>query len=419
MESLIQGAHMAQQYGLEDIKGMAPLLAFLSTTNPATLPQMVRAAGYAMPSLHSQLGMDPADILMDTTAIARAGATNTKSGTWVESFYQRLLPPDARLVSKGEYERRMFADRALGIVDAKGKSTLLGADGKIDNDLAKKTISEHAAAMDIVTRGNVLGKAFGKQGARGAALLMSPAVMGQSAELKREFPDFKKQYPTFMEDYANNSAIQKTRQTVQELTGVLADIGSVALPPVTQALHDFSDALKQIKSILPDMGGKDKDKDGVWGRVGAKAIEGAAFGGVGGMMFGGIGALPGAVVGGVLGGSSALIKEMTGVNDSIGKVSSTAAPTVGVLENLAHAISGLAAAAREGMRFGGVQTPSVPAPPSSGGGEKHSAVYLKGRIVGQLVTREIADRMGGATEGSAFHDSTRGAPASDLAWSAG
>lgn len=417
MESLIQGAHMAQEYGLEDIKGMAPLLAFLSTTNPATLPQMVRAAGYAMPSLHSQLNMNPADVLMDSTAIARAGATNTESGTWVESFYQRLLPPDRKLVSKNEYATRISAMQRMGLVDKDGKSLVLSGDGKtIDGDKAKQTVAEHSAAMGIVERAAVQQKAFGKQGARGAALLTNPKVLEQSNELRKEYPDFKNQYGTFMQDYSANSPIQKTRETMQELTNVLADIGGVALPPVTQALRDFSDVLKTIKGILPDSG-KEKDKDGVWGRVGAGAIKGGALGAFFGSVIPGAGTVSGGAIGGALGGGAAVITEMSGASE---KLNATATPTVGVLENLANAISGLAAAAREGMKFGGAQTggAAVPAPPS-GGGEKHGSIYMDGRKVGSLITRGMADRMSGPTEGSPFHDSTHGAPSSDLAWSTG
>jgi hypothetical protein len=193
MESLVQQAHMAQQYGVEDVKGMAPFLAFLSTTNPATLPQMVRAASYAMPTLKSALNMDPADILMQTTALARAGATNTKSGTWVRAAFEKSLPPDARLTSRKEYERRMFAMKEIGLVDGAGKSTVLKNDGKnIDVDKLKALIDQKTTDMSLVDKNNFMKKAFGELGQRGMFLLMSDAVRKQEADGRRSIIRFFK-----------------------------------------------------------------------------------------------------------------------------------------------------------------------------------------------------------------------------------
>ena len=129
MSSLVEMAHMTKEYSPEQIKALAPIFGFLSTANPATLPQMGRAASYAMPTLQSGLHMDPADVLFQTTALARAGATNTKSGTWVRSAFERALPPDARFTGEKEYNKRISAMRELGLVDGAGKSTILDPTG--------------------------------------------------------------------------------------------------------------------------------------------------------------------------------------------------------------------------------------------------------------------------------------------------
>jgi hypothetical protein len=255
MRSLVEMAHMSQEYGAEDIKGMAPLLAFLSTTNPATMPQMTRAASYAMPTLHSALNMIPADILYETTAIARAGATNTKSGTWVRAAFERALPPDENVTGDKEYSKRIYAMRKLGLVDKNDKSTILDATGThIDIDKFLRVERENADKLGIVERNALEKKAFGEQGSRGLDLMKSPAVMAQTEELKREFPEFKIRYETFFEDYSKESPVQKARESWQDLTNVLSDIGSIALPPLLVGLRGFDDLLKTIGANFPKQG---------------------------------------------------------------------------------------------------------------------------------------------------------------------
>ena len=265
MQSLVQQAHMAQEYGIEDIKGMAPLLAFLSTTNPATMPQMTRAASYAMPTLHSALGINPADVLFETTALARAGATSTKAGTWVRSAFEHSLP--------GQFDRkqRIEAMRQLGLIDEAGHSTVLDPTGHLDIDKLLSTVHGRTEGMGIEDRSSYLKKVFLEQGERGMTLLMSPAVMQQTAELKKEFPEFKNRYSTFFEDYSKGSPIQKTRESWQDLTNVLVDIGSVALPPVVKGLSALDLGLKALH--LP-------------GTVSTNAVEGAMLGGTMGAVAG-------------------------------------------------------------------------------------------------------------------------------------
>jgi len=255
MDSLVQQAHMAQEYGIEDIKGMAPLLAFLSTTNPATMPQMVRAASYAMPTLHTALNVKPEDVLYEATALARAGATNTKSGTWLRAAFERLLPPDPRIMSSKEYARRMFAMKEVGLVDEAGKYLAYDPTGEfVDINLAKSLVRQKTELLPIAERSAMMKKNFGEQGQRGMSILMSPAVVAQEAELKREFPEFKGRYATFFEDYSKESPIQKARETWQDMTNVLADLGQYVLPPLLVGLRGVDEIFKTISGHLPSQG---------------------------------------------------------------------------------------------------------------------------------------------------------------------
>src|SRR6202790_42889 len=120
MRALIGLSHMIKQYGPEAIKKLAPAFAFLSTANPASLGSIERAAGYAVPLLQSGLEIDPIESLLLGTALTRAGATNTKSGTWLREMALRAMPGTS-LMSKMAYHKHEAALKRMGLVDDQDK----------------------------------------------------------------------------------------------------------------------------------------------------------------------------------------------------------------------------------------------------------------------------------------------------------
>jgi hypothetical protein len=62
---------------------------------------------------------------------------------------------------------------------------------------------------------------------------------------------------------------------------------------------------------------------------------------------------------------------------------------------------------------------AAPPAPGGAGGDRHAAVYLDGKKVGALITRQIAQRASRPLEGSSYFDNTWHSPASDTAWSMG
>jgi hypothetical protein len=428
MDALIQSAHMAQDYGVNDVKGMAPLLAFLSTANPATMPQMVRAASYAMPTLRSALGVDPADVLLESTALARAGATNTKSGTWLQAAFERALPPDPRFVKPKTYQARIQQMRAIGLVDDNGKSTVLNDQGKLSIDKLVAVIQHATATMDTITKNSAIGANFGKQGARGIFLLTDPNVVAANAELKREYPEFRNRYGTFMDEYATKSPLQSARVAGQDLTNVLADIGSKVLPPVVGALRDFDGVLVAIKSHLP---GGPSNPD-AWGTIGKRALEFGAAGAVIGTFvpIPGVGTVVGGGVGGLVGIAEGYIESLVKSKNETGQygsavqqsgaAASAAAGQVSAFSNAMRGIAtGLPLVGKNPGGDGGLLHHMNYVPSHGGGGSTviHTAVHLNHRQVGEAVTEFISDRGGHATEGSAYHDGTWGAVPSDMAYS--
>jgi hypothetical protein len=130
MKALIGLAHMTKQYDPAAIRKLAPAFAFLSTADPRSLSSIERAAGYAVPLLQSGLEIDPMDTLLLGTALARGGATNTKSGTWLREMMIRAMPGTS-MMSKMAFKKHEEALKAFGLVDDDDKPTFF-TNGKPD-----------------------------------------------------------------------------------------------------------------------------------------------------------------------------------------------------------------------------------------------------------------------------------------------
>jgi hypothetical protein len=135
-----------------------------------------------------------------------------------------------------------------------------------------------------------------RKGAGASALLSDAAVNEQVKNLRREMdsPEFKNRYAGFMRSYQEGSTVQNARTVLQEFNNLMMDIGDKALPPVNKMLGGFKGLLESIRSVLP--AGK-----GVGTTVATRAGEGALIGTGVGALFGGVGAIPGAAIGGILG----------------------------------------------------------------------------------------------------------------------
>jgi hypothetical protein len=254
MQSFIGLAHMTKQYGPEQIAKLAPAFAFLSASNPSSLGSMERAASYAVPILQSGLDIDPATSLLLGTVLTRAGATNTKSGTWLRNLALNAMPGTS-LMSKTAFIKHEDALKALGLVDSSGKPIWF-TDGKPDLLKLLGIAGDNAAKIPLTERAAYEKQLFGAQGYGAFALLSDPAVMQQIKSLGAEMnsAEFKNRYASFMQDYSAASPIQQMRQTWADLQNVLIDVGTVALPPVTSFLKDLDqgakDSARQINTLV-------------------------------------------------------------------------------------------------------------------------------------------------------------------------
>jgi hypothetical protein len=303
MKALIGLAHMTKQYDPAAIRKLAPAFAFLSTANPSSLGSIERAAGYAVPLLQSGLEIDPMQSLLLGTALTRAGATNSKSGTWLREMALRAMPGTS-LMSRMAYRKHEEALKEIGLADDKGKPTWF-TDGKPDLLKMLDIGGEGAAKIPVTRRAAIERSLFGAQGGGGFALLADPAVREQILSLQKEMnsPEFKNRYSGFTQAYTQGSTVQNARTAMAEFNATAMDIGKDVLPMVNVALHNFKSVLEGIRGILPGTDGKSI------AHVGGNALTGAVVGAGVGAVVGPIGMVPGALIGAGIGGAEGFMEE--------------------------------------------------------------------------------------------------------------
>lgn len=298
MKSFIGLAHMTKQYDPEQIKKLAPAFAYLSTSNPSSLSGIERAAGYAVPILQSGLDIDPIQSLLLGTALTRAGATSTKSGTWLREMAVRAMPGTAIFESEKKAERHDELLKRLGLLDDKGKATWMTG-GRPDLLKLLEIAGPALEKIPVSERAGVERKLFGAQGSGAISLLADPAVQDQVRSLRKEMDsdEFKNRYANFSKAYQEGSTVQNARTAMAEFNNTMMDIGQHALPTVNAALRDFKALLQGIKDILP----KAPDGTNPGSTIAKRAAEGAIVGGVAGTIIPGAGTIGGAVTGGMAG----------------------------------------------------------------------------------------------------------------------
>jgi hypothetical protein len=250
MKAMIGLAHMTKQYSAEDIKKLAPAFAFLSTANPGSLSSIERAAGYAVPLLQSGLEIDPMQSLLLGTALTRAGATSTKSGTWLREMALRAMPGTS-MMSKTAFKKHEEALKAFGLVDDNDKPTWF-TNGKPDIFKMLNIAGERATSIPLEKRAGYERQLFGAQGGGGFALLADPAVHAQIQSLSKEMnsPEFKNRYGSFLLSYSQVTA-QNARTAMQGFNVIMQDLGATILPAVNRELKDFKSIITPIQNIIP------------------------------------------------------------------------------------------------------------------------------------------------------------------------
>jgi hypothetical protein len=300
MASFVALAHMTGAYTDEDIEKLAPAFAALSTADPRSLTSMTRAAGYAVPLLHSSLDINPMTTLALGTALAGAGALNSKSGTWTREMVTRAMPGTS-LMSKMAFKKHEAGLKQLGLVDDHDQPTWF-TDGLPDPLKMLDIAGPALAKIPLRDRAGLEKSAFGTQGSEGFAMLSNPAVLSRVHKLVEMMSDpiVMGHYNSLLPDYMKGATVQNARSTLQDFNVTMAELGRTTLPSVNIVLHDFKSTLDAIRGVLP--GGDGKGVAPVLARAAEGALGGAVAGAVWGAFGGPIGVGLGAIGGGVIGG---------------------------------------------------------------------------------------------------------------------
>jgi hypothetical protein len=245
------------------------------------------------------------DALLLGTALTRAGATSTKSGTWLREMALRAMP-GSDYQSKKAFEAHESALKDFGLVDDKGKPTWFSK-GKPDLFKMMEIASSNAAKIPLDRRPADEYALFGAQGGGGFALLSDPAVRQQVQSLRKEMgsDEIKNRYDSFLSNYNNQVTAQTARTGVQSFNVMMQNLGDKILPSVNQAFTHLTSVVNTLSCLIPGAKGD--------GKVGGDVLTGATAGpgiGLGVGKFGGpFGALGGAAAGGILGGGYGILKE--------------------------------------------------------------------------------------------------------------
>jgi hypothetical protein len=92
-EALVGLTHMTGTYDPEKLPELMRQFSYASLITPAPITSFRNALSYSLPMLHAGLDMDPSSVMFLTAMMQTAGVTNTKSGTWLRSFFERAAPP--------------------------------------------------------------------------------------------------------------------------------------------------------------------------------------------------------------------------------------------------------------------------------------------------------------------------------------
>lgn len=251
--SLVELMHMTGQYEPDQMRAAAAKLAYISTISPLSLSGITKSASFAVPTLRAGLGMDPNGLLLLQGALQSAGITNTKAGTWEESFFRRLDPKTSLpgIVTKHGKDNQTKALKDLGMIDSKGKD--VGLQMARNNDWRLFDIlHEHMTSLDKAHPGAgmvAMQMAFGAQGARFGSMVQSDQFRQRLPGLIQDSEKFKTG-PETLKSFLDNDPVIKFQSAMRELQSVLMDVGKVALPTIIQDLNMFNGVLTSIKGTI-------------------------------------------------------------------------------------------------------------------------------------------------------------------------
>ena len=279
----------------ESAEALVGLAHMTGTYDPAKLPDLYRKFTFASM-------LTPAPLPEFTRALA-AGIRSSKAGTWIQSFFGKLMPEAGDSKKAQTHNERL---RALGLLNDQSNPTWMAknAQGKTDWDASllklAPMLGARLADLPETQRLSIIQDVFGKQGGREAGLTNLPEFIAQFPRLEQMMA-MAPRGEDFLTQLGTASPVQKARQSLTDLKVILMDIGEKALPPVVGGLQSIDVFLKGIGSIVGTTFPKPTPlSSALLKGMGEGAAPGAAIGfGIGSIL--GPGAIPSAGIGAAVG----------------------------------------------------------------------------------------------------------------------
>jgi hypothetical protein len=254
-EAMVGLSHMTGTYDPKQLPELMRQFQYASMITPVGIEQFQRAISYSLPMLHAGLDMDPSAVMFLTAMTQTAGITNTKSGTWLRSFFENAEP---RIGASKTDLAHNEALRKMGLLDDSNNVTwqVKDAQGKTDWDKSilamSQAINKFTQSTDPAVRLGLLRQGFGERGGGEAALMNLTQFIDQFAVLQAKMKAF--QGGDSVISALNNTTAQKADVAWAQTQNVLMDLGQTVLPIVNTGLDGLTAALKAVQKALgPDV----------------------------------------------------------------------------------------------------------------------------------------------------------------------
>jgi len=253
-EAMVGMTHMTGTYDAKKVPELMRQFSYASMVTPASINTFRNALGYSMPILSGGMRMDPGAVMFLTAMTESAGITNSKSGTWIRSFFEKLMPASGMNLTRSA-PKHNSALQQMGLLDANGRPSweVKGVGGKVDwmQSVVKlsQTMNTALGKMDDSTRLSALHQVFGERGGGFGALMNLPEFIAQFPTIVQKMQNWQGGSGGLLE-YMAASPVQQGRTAWADLQNVLLDIGQVALPPVLTSLRAFDDLIKNVGGTL-------------------------------------------------------------------------------------------------------------------------------------------------------------------------
>jgi hypothetical protein len=251
-EAMVGLAHMTGTYDPKQLPELMREFSYASMITPVGLQQFRSAISYSLPMLHAGLDMDPAAVMFLTAMTQTAGVTNTKSGTWLRSFFENAEPKQGDSKRVHDHNLALFH---MGLLDAGNHVTwqVKNAQGKTDWDASivrmSELINKFTSSTDPATRLATIQQAFGERGGGEAALMNLSQFIEQFPTLQAKMKAFRGG-DDVLSSLMAGSPVQQARVAWADAQNVMMDIGQGVLPTLTGALSAFDAVLKGMKATL-------------------------------------------------------------------------------------------------------------------------------------------------------------------------